>query len=184
MSRDPLPEPWRSVLERRGIHSKRGLADKAGISPQTAKRLIDGIGRPSVETVQAVADTVFAGDRDYVWRLVGFDVQDHGEFVLPPEASLLDQEQRDAVLAVVRAMLPQDAKRGGSGGDTTAMIGRGPERSTANVLAAQRRARGAGVAEVRPDLAARRGESQGRRLRNSLDAVGEESQDPGDADPA
>lgn len=121
VSREPLPEPWRSVLEIKGISSKRGLATRAGISPQTAKRLVDGDGQPSPETVAAVADAVFDGDRTKVWELAGTQRQDYGEWKLPPEASQLDPEQRKAVLAVVRAMLPPEArKRGEHGGDTAA----------------------------------------------------------------
>lgn len=112
MSREPLPEPWRSVLEPKGIGTKRGLATKVGISPQTAKRLIDGDGNPSAETVALVADELFNGDRTRVWELAGIARQDHGDWQLPPEASQLDPEQRAAVLAVVRAMLPPDARRG------------------------------------------------------------------------
>ena len=120
VSRDELPEPWRTALERKGISSKRGLATKAGISPQTAKRLIDGMGNPSAETVAAVADAVFNGDRTYVWELAGQSRQDFGPWDLPPEASQLDPEQRAAVLAVVRAMLPAEARGGEHGGDTAA----------------------------------------------------------------
>lgn len=112
MSREPLPEPWRSLLEKKGIDSKRGLATRTGISPQTAKRLIDGDGQPSAATVAAVADELFNGDRTEVWKLAGLSRQDHGDWALPPEASQLDPEQRAAVLAVVRAMLPADARRG------------------------------------------------------------------------
>ena len=112
MSREPLPEPWRSALEPKGISTKRGLATKVGISPQTAKRLIDGTGQPSPETVAAVADELFNGDRNRVWELAGLARQDYGDWSLPPEASQLDPEQRAAVLAVVRAMLPPEVRRG------------------------------------------------------------------------
>ncbi|MCW2843897.1 MAG: family transcriptional regulator [Nocardioides sp.] len=115
MSREPLPEPWRSALEPKGIESKRGLASRVGISPQTAKRLIDGIGSPSAETVARVADELFGGDRVRVWELAGIAREDHGDWALPPEASQLDPDQRAAVLAVVRAMLPPDARRRVSG---------------------------------------------------------------------
>jgi hypothetical protein len=118
VSREPLPEPWRSALEPKGIESKRGLASRVGISPQTAKRLIDGIGSPSAETVALVADELFNGDRARVWELAGIARQDHGDWVLPPEASQLDQDQRAAVLAVVRAMLPPEVRRHGPDTDT------------------------------------------------------------------
>lgn len=123
MSRDPLPEPWRTALEPKGIHSKRGLASKVGISPQTAKRLIDGEGSPSHQTVAAVADAVFNGDRNKVWELAGIAREDHGDWNLPTSlTSQLDPEQRKAVLAVVRAMLPPDQRRGdGDDRDATPM---------------------------------------------------------------
>jgi hypothetical protein len=141
VSRDPLPEPWRSELEIKGIHSKRGLATKAGISPQTAKRLIDGEGSPSHATVAAVADAIFGGNRDRVWELAGFERQDHGDWSLPPEASLLDPEQRAAVLAVVRAMLPPEQRAGdGDDRDATSTSSPGPERTVADVLEARRQA--------------------------------------------
>lgn len=124
MSREPLPEPWRSALEQKGIESKRGLASRVGISPQTAKRLIDGIGSPSAETVARVADELFAGDRARVWELAGIAREDHGDWVLPPEASQLDPDQRAAVLAVVRAMLPPGARRGEPGGDVARLTKR------------------------------------------------------------
>jgi hypothetical protein len=126
VSRDPLPEPWRSALEPKGISSKRGLATKVGISPQTAKRLIDGMGSPSAETVAAVADELFNGDRTKVWELAGLSRQDYGPWGLPPEASQLDPDQRAAVLAVVRAMLPPDVRAGVEDGNDSAVptIGR------------------------------------------------------------
>ena len=163
MNRDTLPEPWRSALERKGISSMRGLAAKAGVSPQTAKRLIDGTGMPSYNTIVAIADAVFDGDRGYVWELAGVERQDFGDFQLPPEASQLDPEQRAAVLAVVKAMLPR-AEGGGLGGNTApTRIGRpyevessGPYRSAAR----------------RPGTP-----SAGQRRRQEYDEAGEESQD-------
>jgi hypothetical protein len=121
VSREPLPEPWHSALEAKGIESKRGLASRVGISPQTAKRLIDGIGSPSAETVARVADELFGGDRARVWELAGIAREDHGDWVLPPEASQLDPDQRAAVLAVVRAMLPPDARSRQPGRDDDAV---------------------------------------------------------------
>lgn len=152
MSREPLPEPWRSALEPKGVHSKRGLATKAGISPQTAKRLIDGTGSPSHETVVAVADALFGGDRNRVWDLAGVARQDYGEWQLPPEASQLDPEQRAAVLAVVRAMLPPDARRGdGSGRDAAPMKMDRREPTVRAVLAAQEQHLRAVAQEGNPD---------------------------------
>lgn len=114
MSRDDIPEPWRSALERKGIDSIRRLASKAEISPMTASRLVKDQGT-SVETVNAVARLVFDNDVELVWRLRGLSVRDLGPFELPVEASLLTDDQREAVVAVVRAMLPADVKAGITG---------------------------------------------------------------------
>lgn len=140
--RPPLPEPWRSALEPKGVTSKRGLATHAGISPQTASRLIDGVGRPAVETVAAVADALFAGQRDRVWALAGMTVQDHGSWDLPPEASLLDDTQRAAVMAVIRAMVPAEARHLSPTSDTDNKVQRRGETepTVADVREAQLRA--------------------------------------------
>lgn len=171
VSRDPLPEPWRSALEPKGIHSKRGLASKIGVSPQTAKRLIDGIGSPSSDTVNAVADEFFNGDRAKVWELAGLARQDHGDFRLPPEASQLDPEQRAAVLAVVRAMLPPGSRRGEHGGDTAAIAN--------DELEARRGSEPGARQQAEVPRAARRGKSAGKARDAALEGVGEESQDDG-----
>lgn len=111
---EALPDHWRVALETKGVQSLRGLATKAGISPMAASRLVKGDGT-SAETVNAVADALFQGDRNYVWQLHGSSVRDYGDWGLPSEASLLTDDQRKAVVAVVRAMLPPEAKGGGAG---------------------------------------------------------------------
>lgn len=100
-----LPDPWGAELGERGIHSYRDLAGATGVSAETARRLVVG-GRTSVGTVNQVADKLFGGDRNKVWRMHGAAVTDHGDWQLPPEASLLDDRQREAIRAVVLAMAP------------------------------------------------------------------------------
>lgn len=170
MSRDPLPEPWRTALESKGISSKRGLATKVGISPQTAKRLIDGEGKPSPETVAAVADELFNGDRTRVWELAGESRQDYGDWQLPAEASQLDPDQRAAVLAVVRAMLPPEVRRGETGGDTPATKAPGS---------------GPGTVTQLPTAARDVGKlSKGQQRRRNADQAGEPPvDDPDDLEP-
>ena len=119
-SRDPLPEPWRSALEPKGISSRRDLANKAGIAVQTAIRLVNGEGSPSQATVDAVARELFNGDRNRVRELAGLSGHDHGEWRVPDEIALLDPQQRAAVEAVIKAMVPQELRRGEPGGDTAA----------------------------------------------------------------
>lgn len=117
-----LPEPWASALGPKGIHSYRDLGAAAGIAHETARRLCTA-GRTSSKTVNRVAAALFGGDSTRVWAMYGSAVQDYGPWELPPEASLLRPDQRSAVLAVVKAMLPNEAGRtmtagGDESGDT------------------------------------------------------------------
>ena len=104
-----LPEPWASALGPKGIHSYRDFGKAAGIAHETARRLCNA-GSTSSKTVNAVAETLFGGDSTKVWAMYGAAVQDYGPWELPPEASLLRPDQRSAVLAIVKAMLPRDPK--------------------------------------------------------------------------
>ncbi len=105
-----LPEPWGSELGPKGIHSYRDLAAATHVGHETLRRLVTGAST-SVETVNKVADAVFDGDRNHVWSLRGADVQDFGDWRLPAEASLLDDDQRAAIVAVVKGMVPVAVKR-------------------------------------------------------------------------
>lgn len=98
------PEPWRGLLEARGIHSRHEFARRADVAVQTIVRLVDGIGEPRQETVTAVA-AALSVEVDVVWQLAGYNRSDHGPFSLPAESSRLTEIQREAILAVVRAML-------------------------------------------------------------------------------
>lgn len=109
-----LPEPWATELAPKGIHSYRDMGARVGIAHETARRLMTG-GKTSAATVEKVAEKLFDGDRTKVWRLYGVAVQDYGPWELPPGASLLTPEQRDAVRAVVHAMLPKLTAVGGDG---------------------------------------------------------------------
>lgn len=164
-------------MEIKGIHSIRGLAAKAGISPQTAKRVIDGTGDPSFETITAIADALYGGDREPVYALLGDRRQvDHGPWQLPEEVtSQLDEEQRAAVLAVARAMLPADVrKRGEHGGDTA------PTKDHDFVVYdGEGNPMGAGEMKASAPIAARRvgKPSPTQRAKREHDEVGEENQD-------
>lgn len=102
-----LPDPWGSELSSKGIHSYRQFAAAMGdgIGHETLRRLVTG-GKTSPSTVNKVADKLFGGDRTKVWQLYGINVEDHGDWTLPAEASLLSEQQRDAIKMVLKAMLP------------------------------------------------------------------------------
>jgi hypothetical protein len=112
-----LPGEWGELLGPKGIHSYRHIAARVGISAGTAHRLVTG-GATSADTVKQVADALFDGDRDLVWRLRGSRRRDHGDWTLPAEASLLTPAQREAVRAVVVAMVPAEHEE--SDGDVEA----------------------------------------------------------------
>lgn len=109
-----LPDPWGSELGPRGIHSYRDLAAATGVGVETVRRLVTG-GRTSASTVNTVADALFNGDRNKVWSMYGVGVRDYGDWQLPPEASLLTDKQREAVLALIRVMAPEIGRPQASG---------------------------------------------------------------------
>lgn len=110
MSRRDIPPQWLPLLEKERIHSARQLADRLGIGPSTATRLLHG-EQTSPETIERVA-TLLKEPAAKIREL-------RGEVVLPPfrlpvEADQLTPRQRQAVLAVVRAMLdpaPDEARQ-------------------------------------------------------------------------
>lgn len=183
--RTDIPEPWKSAMAQWGMHSARDLASKTGIGASTVTGLIYGDRSSSEQTLQAVA----AALRVEVTTVREWASAARGEarpFVLPAEADRLTRREREAVLAVVRAMLdPADEEQSplvqhsaGSGktnslaeaaaiaeehgykivlvDDGSAPI-TGPEPATVHDYG----------------LAARRGASEGRRIRNEQDADAE-----------
>jgi hypothetical protein len=136
-------------MEKAGLHSLRAIARKAGIGTSTVSDLIYGRSQSDESTMQAVADAL----RQNVTTVREWAAVNRGEtsaFILPPEANRLSARERDAVLGVIRAMLdPGEEDAGGPRGQLVDLT-RPPM----------------------PDLsrvAARRGESEGRRLREEQD---------------
>lgn len=160
---DEIPQPWRDAMENAGAYSIRDLAAKTGTGPTTVSDLLHGRKLSSERTMQAVADAL---------RLPATTIREwaataRGEekpFELPPEANRLTRRERDAILAVVRAMLDPG------------------EEATAETAAASGKT-GQLVDLARPPapdlsrVAARRGESEGRRLRDEQDSDGTDPQD-------
>lgn len=99
----------------KGVHSYGDLAAAVNISKGTAYRLVTGQGSPTVETVQKVADYFFGGDLAVVYALRGSPRKGYGPWVPPAEAVLLTPKQREAVEAVIAAMVPADEAGGGEG---------------------------------------------------------------------
>lgn len=96
-----LPGEWGRLLGPKGLHSYRDVEAKTGISKGTIHRLMTG-GATSHATVNAIADALFDGDRDLVWRLRGESLSDFGDWNLPVESSLLNAEERAAINELIR----------------------------------------------------------------------------------
>lgn len=87
-----------------GITSIRGLAKRAGIGNETARRLFIPGRRPAETTLQRLADNLGMPLTD-LRRATGRPTGGYGPFVLPAEADQLDPHQRHVVLAMIRALL-------------------------------------------------------------------------------
>lgn len=186
MSKD-LPGEWGKLLGPKGIHSYRDMAAATGIAAGTMHRLVTGKAT-SVETVNQVADTFFGGDRDLVWRLRGSRRRDHGDWQLPPESSLLTEAQRNAVLAVIQAMVPGEQEEVmGNAEHPAPNIDQLIELSEEELKVApeeqlRRMIEIAGQVQHGLDQAARATEElKKRRLQDPQETAGEENQDPDDA---
>lgn len=106
MTRRELPEAWAKAMEPKRLRSLRDLARKLEVSPQTASRLVHG-EQTSRDTIEAAAELLqISPERIRAMR----NEEPLPPFRLPPEADQLGQQQRAAVVAVVRAMLePRNA---------------------------------------------------------------------------
>lgn len=88
-----------------GITSIRGLAKRAGIGNETARRLFIPGRRPAETTLQRLADNLEGLSLTDLRRATGRPTGGYGPFVLPAEADQLDPHQRHVVLAMIRALL-------------------------------------------------------------------------------
>lgn len=129
-------------MERKSLGSYNRLGGKIGVSPETVRRLVLGIGRSDDATMRKVAtalDVPITRIREWAATAVGTEKP----FELPPEASRLSPRQQDAVLSVVRAMLE-------------------PVESRPHLRSVDR---SRPAPQARDTKAARRGESHGKRER-------------------
>ena len=103
MARRDTPEPWKTLMERRGIGSLRHLARLADLSPATLSRAVHGDSVPNDETVRAVADALGIGLPD-TYTLFGGESPDAAPYVPPAEANRLTARQRRAIDEMIRAI--------------------------------------------------------------------------------
>ena len=111
MSNPRLPEEWHQGAEAKQVPtSLRGIADHAGVSVSAVSRLIKGQGT-SAKTVRAVADLLFDGDVNRVWRLHGSGLEDHGPFERRrQEATGRSRRRRAATIAQRGSPHPAETK--------------------------------------------------------------------------
>lgn len=135
-------------MEGAGLYSFRDMAHRTGLAISTVAALVYGRRQSDERTVQAFADAVrkpVTTIREWAAASLG----EVGPFELPADANRLTKREREAVLAVVRAMLDPVGPTNAEGGELVDLA-RPPQ----------------------PDLdrvAARRGKSEGRRLREEQD---------------
>lgn len=98
-----LPEPWNAAAERAGVRQTlRGIADEAGISHVTVRRLI-AEGRTSPKTIRLVAAALRV-DESKVYGWAGVPVSQWGPWDPPREAHQMSPRVRAAMEELIRAV--------------------------------------------------------------------------------
>ena len=100
-------------MEQFGIAGQNDLARRAGLSTNTVNRLVHGRGRPSVETIRAVADVLTEdGDTDVIFGAAGLlDSHDHGDWDMREVSGLLpllSHRQRAAIVELIRSFVERN----------------------------------------------------------------------------
>lgn len=164
-----LPEPWNTAAEQAGVRQTyRGIGERAGLSHVTVRRLIVE-GRTTVSTVRKIADALGV-EQATIYEWAGIELSEWGPWDPPASAHRMSPRTRAAVEELIRAITEGDAgwSATGSSEDPNPSDGGGevvplnPGRNTRR--------------------AARRTTSEGAAQDERLNQIGEESQDPGDAE--
>lgn len=101
------PEQWRSLFDDAGVEfGYRPLANRIGMNHTRVRRLLRG-GGTTADAIQQVADALRVST-DKIRELRGEPVSGYEPFILPDDAGRLNDKERDAIRAVIRALL--DAK--------------------------------------------------------------------------
>lgn len=158
-----IPEPWSTAAEKVGIRQTyRGIADAAGVSHVTVKRLIQE-GRTSASTVGKVSRALRITDRTvYQWARI--NMSEWGPWNPPMEANQLNPRARAALDELIRAVV-----QGGSSDDRQSEA----QKSPLEVAGRGEMTRAARTTD----------QPKGIRLVEQ-DQAGEENQDPGGWDEA
>ncbi len=149
--RKETPEPWLKLMEASGYTSLRGLAEAAGVSHPVINRMVQGIGTPKDDSVNAVAKALRVKPST-IYDLVKVSAPSESAPWKPPaEAARLTTSQRDALAQLIRTMVAPE-----------------PVDQFAEAIDHGQRSY---------ELAANKGTSLGRTLHDAASTRGEESQD-------
>lgn len=167
MSSKEVPDPWASVMRRRGLTRADGVANisalarKAGLATETARRAVHGIGVTRPDTVSALME-VLGPD---VQKWLGTHVE-LGPYEPPSESSMLTSRQRDALTELIRSMTERRAEDGD---------GRGQQSAPTSNVTPLPAAGDVDDSQVPDDVAARRTDTKSRtqQARDAQDESGE-----------
>jgi transcriptional regulator with XRE-family HTH domain len=101
-NRRETPQAWQALMEARRIGSARQLAERAGLSVTSVTAFLHGDRDAEDETAKQIADAL-AITVEKAWELRG--EVGRKPFTLPAVADRLTPRQRDAVRAIVLAMV-------------------------------------------------------------------------------
>lgn len=136
----PIPDPWKTSMEQKGISSIRDLARRSGVSVETVRRLVQGSRKaPKDETVRAVADAL-GQPLSTVAAWTGSVASDVDEPYVPPtEANRLTLRQREAVDEMIRLLALKDGLAESGVGPAPNVISMSNKRSNASGTTVQDR---------------------------------------------
>lgn len=103
MARRVTPEPWKSLMERKGISSLRHLGREADLANPSVSRLVHGDGTSQDDTIRRVAE-VLGLDLPAMYKLIGDEHPEAAPYVPPAEANRLTTRQRRAIDDLIRAI--------------------------------------------------------------------------------
>lgn len=113
---------WERLMEGKGLGSYRRVADRAGISHETVRRVI--LGLPSDDaSIQSVADALGV-DIELVHEMRGDAPADPRQWDPPESSRLLTDDERAALSRLIGVMTTgRDEQGGGGHADSPAPIG-------------------------------------------------------------
>lgn len=169
-----LPAQWRRLAAKAGVTSYADIARKAGggLSSSTVQRTLTGKTKPEPVTIRRIAEA-FRVTPETIARLLQVEIGELGWWDPPLEAHRLDAEARDALEGVIRVLAKERARDAETPADSPTPLT--PKTTTGQPTEPD-------LHDTLPDqphlrtYAAKRANSQGRRIEHEFDKLGQESQ--------